>query len=90
MTNINATTPQLQVIRRLANAITSHDVKSAEPLLSKDFTFRTLPKAADLPDLTKEEFLQKYSAVWDLFAKIEVRIQYVGVPSSSHADIHNP
>lgn len=76
MTNINATTPQLKAVKQFADAITSHDIKAIEPLLSKDFTYRALPTIAILPDMTKEQFLQRYSAIWDLFTKIKVPIQY--------------
>ena len=74
MNTINATTPQLKVVKGLANALTSRDLNKVEPILSKDFVLKTFPKSAELPDLTKEEYLQKYGAVLALFAKIEVRI----------------
>ena len=74
MNTIDTTTPQLKVVKGLANALTSRDLNKVEPILSKDFVLKTFPKSVELPDLTKEEYLQKYGAVLALFAKIEVRI----------------
>ena len=71
MNTIDATTPQLKVVKGLADALT---LNKGEPILSKDFVLKTFPKSVELPDLTKEEYLQKYGAVLALFAKIEVRI----------------
>ena len=75
MVNIDTTTPQQKALKGVADAIISGDVKIVEPLLSEDYTFRTFPKSAELPDLTKEEYLQKFGALFGIFSKIEVRIQ---------------
>lgn len=72
MTNNNATTPQLKALKELGDALASGNIKNAEPLLSKDYIFRTFPKVAELPDLPKEEYLQKMGAVFGAFAKVEV------------------
>ena len=74
MINTDATTPQLTALKGLADALASGQVKNTEPLLSKDFTFRTFPKTAELPDLTKEAYLQKFGAAFGIFANIEVCI----------------
>lgn len=79
MITIDPTTPQLKAIKALADAISSRDINNAEPLLSKDWTFRTFPKIPELPDVRKEEYLQKYKAVFAVFAKIEVRTQPLGI-----------
>lgn len=90
MVNIEATTPQLRVVKGLADALVSRDLSNAEPILSKDFILKSFPKAAELPDLTKEEYLQKYSAVLALFGKMEVRTQHLGIACELSADIHKP
>ena len=72
MTNGHATSPQQQTLKNLADTIATRDPKNIEPLLAKDFTFTTFPKTAELPDLTKEGYLQKYGAAFPGFAKIEV------------------
>lgn len=74
MVNIDATTPQLKVLKELTEAIASGNIKNIEPLLSKDFTFRSFPKTAELPDLTKEGYIQRFGAGSGVFNKIEVRI----------------
>ena len=73
MVNIDATTPQLKIIKEVADAIISRDVKKVETLISKDFAFKTFPKIAELPDLTKEEYLPKFEVVFGAFAEIDVR-----------------
>ena len=79
MTNIDATTPQLKALKQVADAISSGNVQTIEPLLSKDYKFRTFPKKAELPDLAKEEYLQKFGVAFGAFAKIEVCIQHLGI-----------
>jgi hypothetical protein len=83
MTNINPTTPQLKALKDYADAIATRDLKNAEPLLAKDFTFTTSPKSADLPDLTREGFFQKFGALFALFAKVEVGTIYLGASFES-------
>ena len=74
MTNTDTTTPRLKAVKGLAEALASRNLSNAEPVLSKNFTAKLLPKIATLPsDLTKEEYLQKYGAVVASFAKVEVR-----------------
>ena len=79
MVILEATTPQLKVIKDLADSLASRDVKSTVRLLSKDFTLSTFPKVAELPVLTGEGYLQKYGPVLGAFAKIEVCIQHLGI-----------
>lgn len=88
----NATTPQLKVVKALANALASRDLNNAEPILSKNFVAKIFPKVAKLPlELTKEEYLQKYGAVLPMFAQIEVRcIRYIGTTLKPLTDIHEP
>lgn len=78
MTNSHATSPQERVLKDLANAIATREPKNVEPLFSKDFTFVAFPKEAELPDLTKEGFLQKYAAAFPAFAKVEVGTMHPG------------
>lgn len=87
MLDVDATTPQLKALKGLVEALKSGDFKNAEPLLAKDFTFRTLPKSAKLTDLKKEDYLQKMGASFGVFAKIDVRILYWQSPLSWHADV---
>ena len=76
MTNLDATTPQLRAIKGIADAYTSRDLKGLEPILSRDFIFKTFPKSSEFPDLTKEEYIQRYGLVTALLAGVEVRIKH--------------
>ena len=73
----DATTPQSKALKDLADAIATLDSKNTEPVLSKDFIFKMFPKSVELPDLTREEYIQKYGPVFLLFSKIEVCIQHL-------------
>lgn len=90
MANIDDTTPQLKVVKGLNDALIALNIKDVEPLLSRDFVLRTFPKSAELPDLTKEQYLQKNSAMWALSSKVDVRVQPLGVLPSSRADFTTP
>jgi hypothetical protein len=75
MANVDST-PQLKLAYELADVHASRDAKNFEPFLSKDFMFRTFPETAELPDLTKEEFLQVWGEIFSVLSKVEVRIQH--------------
>ena len=93
MTNIihDATTPQLQVIDGLFKAYRTRDMNNAGNFLSKDFTFRSFPKIASLPDQTKEEHLQMFGPMCEGLVKVDVSVQYQGaavermdIPAETH------
>lgn len=77
---IDATTPQLEVVDKMFEAYTTCDINNAAPFLSKDFTYQTLPKVADLPDETKGEHFEHYGPKFASTTKLEVRIQHQGTP----------
>lgn len=91
MVHLNATTPQLKAVEQLADAIAARSLINAESTLAKDFIMRTFPKTAEFPDLSKEDYLQRYGLALPLFAKAEVRTQHLGTPPppNSVADIRN-
>ena len=74
MVTVDATTPQLKAVKGLVEALVSDNFKTIESFLSKDYVFKTFPITPELPDLTRNEYLQKYGAVIPLFAKAGVRI----------------
>lgn len=88
MVKVDVTTPQGKILQVLADALESRDLSNLEPSLSKDFVLKAFPKAAELPDLSKEGYLQKYSVAITLFAKVEVRALRLGTASKPPADIH--
>lgn len=76
MVELNDNTPQLKAVKKLADACTSGNVEDAEPVLSKDFRFKTFPETAQLPDLTKDKYIQTYGKIFASLAKMEVRTQH--------------
>jgi hypothetical protein len=86
MINIEATSPQMQIVKVWTDAHTSRDLNRAEPILSKNFIARMFPKITGFPDLTKEEYLLRYSAAFALFSKVEVRIRHLGTAFKLSAD----
>ena len=73
---LDATTPQLKAVENLFKAYLSLDLKSVEPLITKDYKFQTFPKIADLPVETAEGHLETYQPIFSLMTKVEVRIQH--------------
>ena len=73
---MNATTPQLKAVDRFFAAYRSCDLKIAEPLMAKNYTFKTLPRSAKVPDLTSAEHIEKFGPMFASLTKIEVRIQH--------------
>lgn len=78
MTGFDATTPQLKVIKKLHDAYCSLDIKNVEALISKNHTYQSFPKTADLADETREGFVQKYGGILSLVTKVEVGIRHCG------------
>ena len=73
--NIDATTPQLRVVEKMFEAGRTCDVNSAAPFLSKNYSYKTFPKTADLPDEAKNEHLENYGRKFASLLKVEVRVE---------------
>ena len=73
--SLSATTPQLKAVDRFYEAYRTRDLKNAEPFMSKNFIYKTLPKSAKVPDLAKAEYLEKFGPMFASLAKLEVRIR---------------
>ena len=73
MTNFDATTPQLKILKDVTEAYMARDLNRVAPYLSKDFTYQTFPEIVDLPSLEKGEHIEKYGAVLGSFSKLDVR-----------------
>lgn len=90
MNHIDTTTPQLKAVERIFEAYRTCDLNNAHSVLSKNFTYRSFPKIAELPDQTKEEHIQLYGPMFARVAKIEVGIQHRGTMlASSLVEIYN-
>jgi hypothetical protein len=74
MANIDATTPQLQAVKKFIDAYLSLDIGNAGPLISKNYKFETFPKIDDMPVETKGTHFERYGALLSLLAKAEVHI----------------
>ena len=86
MVTIDTTTPQLKVLQKLADTLAALNLYDAGPILSKDFTLKKLPKSPELPDLSKEEYLQQHNVMVAMFPKAEVRIRYLGAAQNPEAN----
>ena len=75
---MNATTPQLKVVDRFYEAYRTCDINNVGPFLSKDYTYKSLPKNSALPDMTKAEHFATYGQILASLTKFEVRIQHRG------------
>ena len=76
MVNIDASTPQLKLVKEWFSAYASLDAEKLEPLLSKNYKQQTLPESIGLPEETKEEHIKRFREMPSAITKLEVRIQY--------------
>jgi hypothetical protein len=75
MANSDASTPQLRTMKQWIENLVSLDMTKVEPLISRNFKYQSLPKTIDLPDQTKEAYMQWFGGLMALIVKPEVRIQ---------------
>ena len=80
MVNIDATTPQLKLVKQLLEAYISRDIDKVVPFISKDFKFESFPKTADLPDEAGVAHIQRYGPILTALTKAEVSIQHHRMP----------
>jgi len=91
MANIDATTPQLKVVKDWTDAYFSLDINRVEPFLSKNFKFQTFPKIMDVPEEGKAAHIQRYKWMFGTFEKAEVRIQHRRtILQNPRTDAHHP
>jgi hypothetical protein len=88
MANLDASTPQLKVLKKAIDAVTALDLSKMDTLLSRNFKYQSFPKTIDVPEQTKGTFFQWFRGVFASMSKFEVCIQRWRPPSSSQADIH--
>ena len=73
--SINATTPQLKLLDRFYEIYRTCDLNDAAPLMSKNYVYKSFPKAPGVGDLTKEEHLALFGPMFAKLVKFEVRIK---------------
>ena len=76
MVNINATTPQLKLVKQWLEAHASRDIDKVAPIISKNFKFQAFPKTTDIPEEAKEGHLQRYRGILGALTNVEVRTQH--------------
>lgn len=76
MPNINATTPQLKLVKDLVDAYFTLDINNIVPFISKNYTYQTFPKVPDLPLAPKGDHLDKFGRLLSLMKAMDVRIQH--------------
>jgi len=78
MANIDASTPQLKVVKEWVDAITSLNISKVIPHISKDFTYQSLPHATELleiRDQARDAHLSWLKGLMALCTKSEVCFQ---------------
>ena len=74
MNHIEGTTPQLKLADRLFEAYRTRDINNAVPFLSKNYTYRSFPKIADVPDQTKKDHIEQFGPKFAALEKFDVRV----------------
>lgn len=90
MVNINATTPQLKLVKSVVEAYRSRDLVSSGSIFSKNFKFQSFPKTPDHVEETKGQHLENYGGLLSSFTKMEVRRSRRPQPELSQADNDDP
>jgi hypothetical protein len=75
MENMDASTPQLRVVKKWFDTLTSLDLSKADPLISRNFKYQSFPKTIDVPEQTKDIYIQWFGGIMVSLTKLEVRIQ---------------
>jgi hypothetical protein len=75
MANFDASTPQLEAVKKWVDGFTSLDISKVDQLVSRNFKFQSFPKTVDLPEQTKGAHLQWFGGLFALITKLEVGIQ---------------
>ena len=74
MVDIDATSPQLKLVKAWVEGYHSLDISNVRPHLSDNYKYQMLPKSAGEPDLTKESYLKRHGATFPALTKVEVRV----------------
>jgi len=81
MVNIDATTPQLKVVKNWIDALISLDTSKVVPLICRNFKYQSLPHATELPEIREQAKEMHIQWLEGLMASVsnlkmpEVRIQ---------------
>ena len=82
MSGLNPTTPQLKVIKNMADALTSLNLSKFNTLFSKDYQYEAFNGITDLAKLDNAGRAKSSQAAWAGLTKSEVSIQQRGTISN--------
>lgn len=74
MVELDASTPQLKVVKNWIDAYCTLDMKNVEPFISKNFQYQGLPETPDLLIETGGSHIERYRGLLVAASKLEVRI----------------
>jgi hypothetical protein len=72
MVNFDASTPQLNLVKKLIESYMTLDAKNTEPLLSKNFQEELFPRSPNTPDESKKAHVEEWAAILSSMNKVEV------------------
>lgn len=72
MSNLDASTPQLKVVKQWIESYITLDTNNTNPLLSKHFQFESYPRSSDIPDEPKKAHMETWGARLSTINKLEV------------------
>ena len=75
MSNLDASTPQLEAVKNLFDAITSFDLGEVRTLLSKNYQYEAFNGVTDLVKLDKESYTEMIQGLSIGVTKMDVSIQ---------------
>ena len=73
MCSLEATTPQLKVVKDFLDSYGTLSINNAAPYISKNYKFQTLPKVVGRPEEEKGRHPERHEAMLSLLKGAEVR-----------------
>ena len=73
MALFDTTSSHLKALEEFWAAYRTRDMQIVEPLLAKDYRYKSLPDHPDLPEMTKEQHIQLYAPMFPVATKLDVR-----------------
>jgi hypothetical protein len=90
MTDFDAKTPQLKVMKKLMDAYVSLDMNTAGSLMSKNYQYEPLPGVVDIPKEANASRKGRFKEILAVVNKLEVRVQHLRTAFKFTTDIHHP
>ena len=71
MNDFNADTPQLEVVKKWLDALSTLDIQNAEPFLSRHYQYQAFPESPSVPNSTKEQYMEQWKGIMGALGKLE-------------------